>query len=214
MRSILSRLILLCLLLSGCAASNFVTDLSIPNPGSLHGYTSINDVQQKHFVPNAYQAIRSIPTIDGHTWFGKPFVSGVNFWSSFSSVLLFNGYGLKVIIPHERLYSSSGLETIIHEYVHHLDYMDRQGLGEFIDHAEFTEALERMLRSPFYDEVAEDVLDSSDRFVTNVFGIGSLSEEIAYMADKLVTEGGPQYMWHVFRNILINPRKDKNNNKK
>jgi hypothetical protein len=191
------------LLFTSCASNNIVTELSIPKPGSLNGYSSIDDVKRTHFVTDAYNAIYDIPVIAGHTWFGKPFVSGVNFWSSFASIILFNGGGLKVILPRERLYSKTGLETIIHEFAHHLDVMDRAGLGEFIDHEEFEAVLHRLLEDEKHKKFAEDVMESSDWFVTNIFGIGHLAEEIAYTADKLIVDGGPDCMWHVFRNMLI-----------
>ena len=202
------RIILLFILFfTGCASNNIVTDLSIPEPGNLNGFSSIDEVKQKYFVEDAYEAIKDIPTILGNTWFGKPFVSGVNFWSSFASTIMFNGWGPKVIVSSKRLYSNSGLDTIIHEYVHHLDALDRQGRGEFIDHDEFRTALARMLEDDKYKKRVQEVMNSADSFITNIFGIGPLAEEIAYMADDLVINDGPDYMWHVFRNMLRNPFK-------
>lgn len=196
-------LLLLLVLVTGCTT----TINEIPNQpcdSVLSNFKSVDDVIKLHLTPAAYAAVRGIPVVRGRTF--APFVSGVNFWSNLGSFVLFNGIGRKIIVDSDDLRGGRGLKTIIHEYIHHIDDMDRDGLHDLIDHREFIVAFFRMKNDPEYSGDAKSISRRADAFITNVFGIGPYSEEIAYTAGRLVMNGGPPYMWYVFRKILIPPK--------
>lgn len=192
----------------GCAASNKIVELDYPAPSGLYGYKSTNDLLNRHFTPSARYALLDIPIIDGNTI--RPFVSGVNIWSNIASFVMFNGTGKKIIIDRDALFTKDSLYILIHEYVHHLDKYDRDGIYEFIDHDEFRRAFKRYRKT--HPKASSIIIKHSDHFVTNLFGIGNNSELIAHTADWLVKSGGPDYMWHVYRHILIKQHKNKRKN--
>lgn len=199
-------LFLIVILLNGCASSNFITKLTPPGlhngqspDHSLCNYSSIDDLKKKHFTKDAYEAIKNIPTIDGNII--SPFVSGVNLWSNIASFILFNGIGPKVIVSKQNI----SRNILIHEYTHHLDYLDRAKIGEFINRKEFEIAFLKMMKDPVYKQKMKHIRRKSNKFITNVFGIGTWSEEIAYVSSFLIEEGGPEYMWKVFSKILNKP---------
>lgn len=155
---------------------------------------------EDNFTPQAIVAIRGIKIYEGMHL--HPYVSGVNFWSDAISFLIFNGIGRKIITTRGTLEEGCPRETIIHEYMHHLDDMDRDGEIEIIDQLSFLHAFRK-----FYQEntaVAENLLDRSDRAITNIFGIGPLSELIAYTAGWVVENPDlcPMYMHVVYADIL------------
>jgi len=195
-------IIALLLIFPGCATP--ITDFShLPKPSGLAKYKSPLDFLNHHFTLKAVDALKNIPVVHAPT--PRPYVSGVNFWSSAAAVICFHGWGRKIIFPLDMIYKARAKYTLIHEYVHHLDDMDRDNLYEFIDHREFANAFQRLQKDPLYKDNAKDILESADRWLTNVFGIGKWSEAIAYTAEWLVKKDGPKYMWQVFREMLKKP---------
>jgi len=174
--------------ISGCYTT--VTELKTEPPAK------IAKILNHHLLPDAYSAIECIPTVEGYD---RTFVSGVNIWSNLGAFFTLNGWGRKVI-TNDHL----SIGTLIHEYVHHLDDLDRDGFIDLIDHDEFEVALQKLSLDKKYRDMYEDIVWKSDRWVTNWFGIGDLSEEIAYTAEWLVyiRPHGPDYMWNVFRKVL------------
>jgi len=189
------------LLSSGCASTRTISTFNdIPDIAGLSNYASPRDFLDKNFVPEAVQALKDIPLIRAAT--PRPYVAGVNFWSHAVSLLGLHGWGRKIVFPLDRFYQGSADETLLHEYVHHLDDMDRDGIAEFIDHQEFEKAFKALLLHPDYGSKAREIAEQSDHWITNIFGIGEWSEIIAYTAEWLYDDGGPQFMWDVFRNML------------
>ena len=46
----------------------------------------------------------------------------------------------------------------------------------------------------------------ANSFFTNVFGLGEMSEHVAYVGGRMAAQGsGPDYMWDVFRKVLKKP---------
>lgn len=167
------------------------------------GFKTVEEGLATKFTPEALDAIKTIPVVYGRLY--VPFVTGVNFWSDLGGVLLFNGTGRQVIFSRHHMESRTALTSLIHEYMHHIDDLDREGVIDLINHSEFRCALLQMRSDPKYKGNYENIIDCSDWFITNWFGVGDLSEEIAYTASWLATEGGPEYMWKVFRKILTRP---------
>jgi hypothetical protein len=166
-----------------------------------NGYLSISSEIERNFTPETQIAIQGIKVYEGlHI---NSYVVGVNFWSDFISFLTFNGIGRKIITSQGTL-SECTVSTIIHEYVHQIDDMDRDGEIEAIDHLEFWRAFLQMRNTPATQEACDYILDKSNHFITNTFGIGPLSEVIAYTASWIVGNPDlcPVYMHRVFANIL------------
>jgi hypothetical protein len=165
------------------------------------GYLSIQTQIERNFTPEARAAIQGIKVYEGlHI---NSYVVGVNFWSDFISFLTFNGIGRKIITSQGTL-SECTVSTIIHEYAHHIDDMDRDREIEAIDHLEFWRAFLQMRTAPATQAACDHILNKSNHFITNVFGIGLLSEAIAYTASWIVENPDlcPMYMHRVFANIL------------
>jgi hypothetical protein len=191
--------------LSGCTATRVYNSLSeIPENDNLSGYSSISGVNSsilgKYFTEEAHKAVEHIPVIDGLML--KPYVVGVNIWSRLISVILFNGFERKVVVSRNFLGREATVRTFLHEYIHHLDDMDRDGEGEWIDHREFALAFHRLLQDSGYAEDVDHYLEVSDAFITNVFGVGAMSEIIAYIGGWVATNKCPNYMKLVYRKIL------------
>lgn len=190
---------LLLFLVTGCTTT--VETLPFQRGDSvLKEYASVNDVLRHYLRDEAYFAVKDIPVVYGNTF--NPFVSGVNIWSDLGAMLLWNGFGRQVIVDEDDLYGMHGLKVIMHEYMHHIDDMDRDGLYDLIDHREFIVAFYLMRWDNKYSTEARQIMRKADKFITNVFGIGPNSELIAYTVGMLVTKDGPDYMWYVFRKIL------------
>jgi len=210
MRRFLAILIML-LSLSGCTSTRTYNSLAfLPEDHKLSRFSSISagvgqvgsSVLGAYFTPAAHKAVKDIPVIDGLMF--RPFVVGVNFWSSLGGVLLFNGCERKVVISRRFLLNSSDPETILHEYIHHLDDLDRDGEGEWIDHREFVLAFHRLMQDEIWGNEARRKLKRSDSFITNTFGVGPMSELIAYIGTWVAGNWGPAYMKRVYREILKN----------
>jgi len=191
-------------LCSGCASSRTINSFDgLKKPSAFADYKNLDAILRHHFTPEAKETLRDIPVIRMPT--PEPYVAGVNVWSNLISLLGFHGWGRKVILPLDEIYRPTALRALIHEYIHQLDDMDRDGISEWINHENFASALKRMQADEKYSKRTTELLSFADRWVTNAFGIGENSEAIAYVGSWLVLEGGPDYMWEVFKKILKDP---------
>lgn len=169
-------------------------------------HNTVDDIKRRYFTDAAYEAIRHIPTVVGPT--GHAYAAGSTFLSNVASFLTFNGVGRKVVVTRSKI-EGWGIDIFLHEFTHHLDDMDRDGDGEFVDHDEFREAYERLLLDEDYKWLRSYVkraLEPYSDFYNAFLGIGDLSEEMAYVASGMASSGvGPEYMWHAMRGILRHP---------
>ena len=203
MLKLFKLLLVLILIFPGCATQT-TTFQPMPKPSGLAGFNSIESAISHYFTPEACQVINDIPLLYGHVI--VPFVSGVNVWSNIASFLSFNWWGRQVIISKNYMLESRADNSLVHEYMHHIDDMDRDGLIDLIDHKEFEHAYRVFSADEQYKNDYEAIRLCSDRFITNTFGVGYLSEEIAYVAGWMAATGeGPDYLWHVYSRILIRP---------
>jgi len=192
-------------LLNGCAGYRSVTNLEkyLPEKDLKLVYNQeLDSLLQHYFTPEAYSEIKDIPLIDGPAF--TPYAAGVNFWTNLASFITFNGVGRKVIAPWEDIKNIWGFSGIIHEYIHHLDDMDRDGDIEFIDHDEFRNAYMLMSIDQRWKGLMlwAEQQAASFSFWTDTFGVGEMAEHIAYVGQKLAEGEGPAYMKYVFRKIL------------
>jgi len=188
----------LLLVLIGCAGFRQVDNLDGHVENDL--FVTVRDVLKHCLTDSAFVAVRDIPLINGPAV--SAYAAGTTFGSNIVSFLTFNGVGRKVIVS-DCSFDRWGLEVIIHEYVHHLDDLDRDGLGEFIDLGEFKHYYLLMSRDRRWAGVVSWVEGMCNYFVLpDWLGMGDLSEHVAYTAQFLVFRGGPDYMKFVFRKML------------
>lgn len=200
------RFLILLILVTGCAGSRQVTDLRemLPdNELSIAQHETVDSVLRHYFTDEAYEAIKDIPLIDGPALSG--YAAGTTFLSNVASLVSFNGWGRKVIIQADLLLKW-GVKGIVHEYIHHLDDMCRDGELDLFDLEEFREAfwqLERDFNYAWLAINANRLAGDYPFFYDALLGIGDLSEEIAYTADQMAVKvQGPDYMKKVLGRIL------------
>lgn len=212
------KYLLLCLvLLAGCATpvDNLQDYLSPTEINKMEHPATIDGMLKYYFTDEAYEVLKDIPVLDGPAIAGS-YVGGANFWGTFASFISFNGLERNIIIDSEAL-KVWGIGSLIHEYVHHLDDMTRDGEGDFINIEEFLEEFHKLETryvlmqgaGQYYIKMYPYVGDykaickQADRFVTNVFGIGEHSELIAYAAQYLKKhKNWPASYKRVFRKVF------------
>lgn len=198
-------LLLFVFLLAGCVSP--ITSLEE------FGYDlNVDEILRTHFTDEAYEAVRDIPTVDGFTSLGGGYAAGVNSWSTFASLITFNGYGRKVIVNVDKLIENakaSHIEDevfiqryIIHEYIHHLDDMTRDGDADFIDLEEFANGLYDCYGHMQYHGLWKVVHRQASRYFMETFGIGELGEHVAYAGDMIAFQNCPKSLGYAFRRIL------------
>lgn len=193
-------LILLLLLTAGCA-SPFNDLKGRMKPEYDKGPQTIEAVIETYFQPGVHDVLKSIPCVDGFTM-GGSYVVGVNFWSTMAGILTGSGYSRKVVTSKKALWNW-GQEEIIHEYLHHLDDLSRDGDGDYINYWEFQTAYIRLALDPKWAGYAIYAAQRADSAFTDFFGIGYLSEHIAYLGARLAVSGkGPDYIWKVYEKVL------------
>jgi hypothetical protein len=200
------RWLVLLVVLSGCAGTRGITDLQefLPEAeAQLVQHRTVDSVLHYYFTDEAYAAIKDIPLIDGPAFSG--YAAGTTFLSNVASFVSFNGWGRKVIVPSDLLHEW-GVAAIIHEYVHHIDDMTRDGELDLIDLEAFRKAfllLERDFKYAWIAINANRMVGEYPIFYDTLFSIGPLSERLAYTADQMAANGkGPAYMRIVLSRVL------------
>jgi len=184
---------------TGCACSREISNLTDYLPekeASIPYHQTVDKVLKHYFTPAAYAVIKDIPLIDGPAVGG--YAAGVNTWANLASLISFNGYGRKVILPSDSI-KYHGVGGIIHEYIHHIDDMCRDGDLKLLDLDEFKWAYLLMA----YDRQYAGIVRYAERGASRVwgvdfFGIGEMSEHIGYVAQHIATHDAPHYMKWVF----------------
>ena len=171
-------LLLLLLVLMGC---NTVEIQTIRKDKKIF---VVSEILEQQFTSEALSALHNIKIYEGFHF--HSYVTGVNIWSNIASFITFNGVGRKVISSQGTMADSDPISSIVHEYTHQLDDLDRDRVIEIIDHSEFWNAFLLMRREPSLREATDTILDHADRWITNIFGIGPTSEIIAYTASWVV----------------------------
>ncbi len=194
--------ILVISLLSGCSSTREITKMDdyltkeeLLNPN----HRTIDRIKKHYFTSKAYEAIKNIPAIDGPAISG--YSAGVNFWSNVASFVTCNGIGRKIIVPRDSI-ETWGIAILIHEYTHHLDDMTRDGEENFINYDDFKTAYKLLSQDMHWAGLYIWAERQNDMLTSQFFGVGDMSEQIAYIAQYLALKGGPDYMKYVFRRIL------------
>jgi len=163
-------------------------------------HETVDSALQYYFTDEAYDAVKGIPSIDGIT-FGGSYVAGVNVWTSLLAVVTRLGLGRKVVINMKGL-KNNGVYLLAHEYFHHIDDMTRDGDIDLVSVEEFKPAWARFKKE--YPSRAAYVNKFADRILTDLFGVGEYSEQMAYTLNHTLKYGGPQYMKYVYRKVIRN----------
>lgn len=193
----------LCLAVNtGCASSREISNLAEYLPKkelSAPHHKTVDSVLKHYFTPKAYVAIKDIPLIDGPAFSG--YAAGVNVWANLASIVSFNGYGRKVVFPSDDL-KQHGVEGLIHEYVHHIDDMCRDGELKLLDLDEFRWAYSLMAHDMHYAGIARYTEKRANSDWTKIFGVGEIAEHVAYVAGYVATHDAPHYMKWAFRHVF------------
>lgn len=201
MRKLLAFLVLLC----GCAC-NEITDLSpylTPQNIAKYGGSTVDHVKRYYFTDEAYEAVKDIPIKEGPGWVNG-WAGGTTFLSSVIDVFTLNGPGRQVILGPKMLQDSRKNPElhILHELIHHLDDMGRDGETEFINLAEFERGYQTLYGHWRYHGLLVWTERYADRWHTDLFGIGRYSEHIAYAGSRIAFQGCTKSFREVYRKIL------------
>ena len=167
-------------------------------------HKTVSAIKSHYFAPPAQYAMRDIPCVSGFTVNGS-YVVGANFWGTLAGVFTGSGYSRKNVMSEVGLWRW-GPEAIIHEYIHHLDDMGRDGGHEFINLEEFADAYVKMATDTRWAGMVGYAEEKASSTITDTFGLGVMSEHIAYVGARIAMQrSGPDYMWGVFRKVLKKP---------
>lgn len=201
------KLLLILLLFVGCT-TKVLNAPELPEDEWVHKQNrNIETFKKYYFTPEAFKAIENIYVYRGFT--GQLAQSwGINTWTDILSVFTGIGPGRKVTI-RENGFKERGMGVLIHEYIHHLDDIDRDGDGEFIDHEEWEKAYIRLSKDPKWRGIVIYTEKASDNLITDIFGVGEYSEHIAYSGHVAFWYGGPDYFLNVYRKMFRLDRKQR-----
>jgi len=161
---------------------------------------TINEIKEAHFTQDAIDATRGVRFIDGVD-LGKSYIIGANFWGS--AVGLFTGIGMSRQVVFDL--DGGGIKTVIHELIHHIDDMSRDGEVDLLSYVYFDAVYEKLSRDEKWSGLYKYSLRGYHWF-TDIFGIGWRSEQIAYVGAWMAYyKSGPSYMWDVFDKVLKRP---------
>lgn len=196
------------LFLTGCYTPITKLDNYLPKK-ELVKFPTVDAVLQSYFTERAYQAIKDIPTVEGVT--PTAYAAGTSRWSSIVSWISGSGTGRKIVFSPENL-SLDGCAGLVHEYVHQLDDMSRDNPESYqwINIEVFLQAYEMLSNDSKYESIKPWCDGLSDYWITDIFGIGYGSEQIAYIAMFLTRknkktgklEEAPEYLKAVFGKVL------------
>lgn len=162
---------------------------------------TIDEFLRQILTDEAYQAVKDIPIVTGPL-FGTGLASGTSGSSKFISLFMFADCDRRAVLSEVGL-REYGLEGVIHELLHHLDDLTRDGDGDFIDVEEFLTGYEACARSHQYHGIYRFVENKNpDAWLTNMFGVGKHAERIAFCGQLFWKQGGPPELEYAFRKIF------------
>jgi len=154
---------------------------------SLEPRNSLDAFFKEIFTDEAYTAIKDIPITTGPL-FGSGLASGTSVTSKFISLFMFADWGRRVVLSKLGI-KEYGLEGVLHELIHHLDDLTRDGSGHFIDIAEFMQGYIVCAASPQYYGICRFVENRNPDAWFTVFGVGDEAERIAFCGQLFWKQG-------------------------
>lgn len=175
--------VVLCVALSGCGSQiTNIDELRNDKYDKRSQAHTVDELLKEVFTDEAYAAIKDIPVESA--WIKTAMAGGSSIPSSLYQFIMGNGFGRKVLMGPGYIEDKDfiGFSSLIHEYVHHLDDITRDGDGEFINIDSFIIAYASCYGTPQFHGITIFVESAQGNFITDNFGIGPHSERIAYTA--------------------------------
>ena len=175
---------------------------------------TVDTMLQYYLTDEAYNAVKDIPIVEAFT-VGGSYVSGCNIPGDIAAIFTLVGPGRKVILDKDAI-KAWGFTAILHEYVHHLDDMTRDGEADFINVEEFEAALRSLVIytqvidtdrlkirvHPYVGQYSRIITRAENSRSNGMLGLGKYSEHIAYTAQDLFSSPYPDNMKQVFRKVF------------
>jgi len=167
---------------------------------NLDPHTSINIFLQSVLTEEAFQAIKDVPVVTGPL-FGTGLASGTSGMSKFISLFMFADCDRRVVLSEIGI-TEYGVEGALHEVIHHLDDLTRDGDAQFIDVNEFLRGYEACSTHQMYHGIHRFVENRNPDGWLAVFGVGDHAERIAFCGQLFWKQGGPAELDYAFRHIF------------
>ena len=148
----------------------------------------------------AYEAVKDIPVVTGPL-IGSGLASGTSATSKIISIFMFGDWERRVVMSNVGI-QEFGVEGILHEVIHHLDDLTRDGEAEFIDIDEFLYGYEVCASDTQYHGIYRFVENRNPDSFVSVFGVGDHAERIAFCGQLFWKQGGPPELERAFRRIF------------
>lgn len=164
-------------------------------------HASINSFLQSILTDEAFQAVKDMPIVTGPL-FGTGLASGTSGTSKFISLFMFADCDRRVVLSEIGV-TEYGVEGVLHELIHHLDDLTRDGDAQFIDINEFLRGYEMCSTHQMYYGICRFVENKNpDGWITSTFGVGDHAERIAFCGQLFWKQGGPAELEYAFRHIF------------
>ena len=167
----------------------------------LNPQASIDAFLQSILTDEAYCAVKDIPIVTGPL-FGTGLASGTSGASKFISMFMFADWDRRAVLSATGV-TEYGLEGVLHELIHHLDDLTRDGDAQFIDVDEFLRGYEICTTHQMYHGIYRFIENRNpDGWITATFGVGDHAERIAFCGQLFWKQGGPPELEYAFRHIF------------
>lgn len=167
---------------------------------SLDPHTSLSLFLQAILTDEAFEAIKDVPVVTGPL-FGSGLASGTSGTSNFISLFMFADWERRAVLSDVGL-KEYGIEGVIHELIHHLDDLTRDGDAQFIDVGEFLRGYEACATNQTYHGIYRFVENRNPDGWITAFGVGDHAERIAFCGQLFWKQGGPPELEYAFRRIF------------
>lgn len=163
-------------------------------------HTTLDQFLREVFTDEAYAAIKDIPVVTGPLGGGTGLASGTSFWGKLVSLFMFADCARRAVLSENGL-TEYGVEGVIHELIHQLDDMTRDGDANFINIDEFRVAYKLCESDTQYHGITRAVEEKNPDGWLSVFGVGDEAERIAYCGQFLWKQAATPDLEFAFRKI-------------
>ena len=167
---------------------------------SLDPHSSIDAFLQNIFTDDAYQVIKDVPIVTGPL-FGTGLASGTSGTSKFISLFMFADFERRVVLSEVGI-KEYGLEGVVHELIHHLDDLTRDGDASFINIDEFLTGYRACATSHQYYGICRFVENRNPDGWISAFGVGEHAERIAFCGQLFWKQACPPELEYAFRHVF------------
>lgn len=161
---------------------------------------SVDAFLKQIFTDKAYDAIKDIPVVTGPL-FGTGLASGTSLTSKIISFFMFADWKRRAVLSEVGL-KEYGLEGVIHELIHHLDDLTRDGEADFLNIEEFIVGYKSCIGDMQWHGICRFVENRNPDNWISAFGVGDHAERIAFCGQLFWKQGGPEPLEYAFRKIF------------